>query len=138
MSRKRYSEQEKQLINLKVVKYLYKNASTFLVRKAICYSPYIEALCSKPRELLENPEEDNQQPSLGGDSSEGSTTSLNDLTEIMKDHERAASKPKSQSIFDPYWAATESNGKTRWYNRFGPFSGVDIQCEILKTDDDIV
>lgn len=44
----------------------------------------------KPRELLESPEEGNQQPSLGSDPSEGSTTSSHDLSEIMKDHERAA------------------------------------------------
>jgi len=46
----------------------------------------------KLRELLGHPEVDNQQPSLKSDLSEGSTTSSNDVINIMKDHERAAVK----------------------------------------------
>jgi hypothetical protein len=41
-------------------------------------------------ELLEHPEADNQQPSLESDLSEGSTTSENNLSEIMSHHERRA------------------------------------------------
>ena len=44
----------------------------------------------KLRELLEHPEEGNQQPSPESDLSEGSTTSSYVLSENMKDHERGA------------------------------------------------
>ena len=49
----------------------------------------------KLRELLGHPEEGNQQPSLESDLSEGSTTSSNDVSDVMKGHERGAHK-------DPY------------------------------------
>lgn len=44
----------------------------------------------KLRELLEHPEEGNQQPSSGGDSLEGSTTRSNGVTNTMRAHERGA------------------------------------------------
>lgn len=44
----------------------------------------------KLRELLEQPAEANQQPSLRSNFKEGSTTSENDLSEIMSHHERGA------------------------------------------------
>ena len=52
----------------------------------------------KLRELLGHPEEGNQQPSPGGDPSEGSTTSSHGLPETMKDHERGASKLTAEEI----------------------------------------
>jgi len=50
----------------------------------------------KLRELLEHLEEDNQQPSLGSNSSEGSETRLNGPNGIMETHEREA--PKGDDI----------------------------------------
>ena len=48
----------------------------------------------KSRELLETPEEDNQQPSLEREPSEGSTTSSHNVKDVMKNHERGTTKLK--------------------------------------------
>ena len=50
--------------------------------------------------MLGSPEEGNQQPSPGSDPSEGSTTSSHDLSEIMKDHERAAPFSRGKNGID--------------------------------------
>lgn len=62
-----------KLERAKIDQYLYENATYALTRKAK-YSPYWNPTNSKLRELLEKPEEVNQQPSLESDFLEGSTT----------------------------------------------------------------
>lgn len=74
-------------------------------------------------ELLEQPEEVNQQPSLESDLLEGSTTSENVLFENMNHHERRASLVKIEKVFPNY-------------KLFGPFSGIDVRSYLI--DDDIV
>lgn len=77
----------RKLERASVMKYLYENASVKMIRKARWLGNQPE---QTPRELLETPEEDNQQPSLESDLSEGSTTSSNSVSDTMKDHERGA------------------------------------------------
>ena len=105
---------------IKIAKYLYEDATVFLTRKAMCYSPFVENLQSKLRELLENPEEDNQQPSLESNLSEGSTTSSHGPSGTMKDHERGASYYPKISI-DPI-----------------PTKGISGMVKLMIGDDDIV
>jgi hypothetical protein len=73
---------------------------------------------NKLRELLEHPEEGNQQPSGESDLPEGSTTSSNSVSDTMKDHERGALRLELRGPGTPY----------------GPFSGVDIR-ELILSDD---
>jgi hypothetical protein len=78
------------------LRYLYKDATIFLSRKrekafdTHLTAPSIPRNRRKLRELLETPEEDNQQPSLESNLSEGSTTSSYGPSGTMKDHERGA------------------------------------------------
>lgn len=92
-----YLKGEAKAGRIGMLRYLYRDATIFLHRKkAIADATHLNEAplqCEqqgKLRELLENPEEGNQQPSLGGDPSEGSTTSSNGLSETMKDQERGA------------------------------------------------
>lgn len=59
--------------------YYDRNTHTYVAHDKLC-------------ELLEHPEEGDQQPSKRSDSFEGSTTSLYDVSDIMKSHERRALK----------------------------------------------
>jgi hypothetical protein len=56
-----------------VLNWIYKDASIFMKRKHDKFLIY-KSVHLKQGELLENPEEDNQQPSLGSNTFEGSTT----------------------------------------------------------------
>lgn len=57
---------------------MYLNAKVCMDRKFQIWNSYLHAQI-KFRELLETPEEDNQQPNLDGNISEGSTTSSESL-----------------------------------------------------------
>lgn len=86
----------------------------------------------KLRELLEHPEEDNQQPSLSSNTPEGSET-RSELPKGKKAHEHEA----SMNFKDPMWAV-QANGRTLYYNLYGPFSGIDIRLlldDIVRTVD---
>lgn len=102
-----YAKGEGREGRTRFLQYIYTNACYFLKRKNrtalethLLIAPLISDGESKFRELLENPEEGNQQPSLGSDPSEGSTTSSNGLFETMKDHERGT--PIGFTIWETY------------------------------------